>query len=148
LTVTTAVEAVAAGLARGGGNRRDTALHGEGRFAMQPVMVLACGDQELPGGVDAHAVGVCQAGVDLGHQRLQQLVEVGDLGGDLPVAAGQRAQRDLCGAGRASGSVALAAWMASIGSDLPWKRRVLRSGRSISITSMCSACGRRVSPAP
>src|SRR6266545_7546006 len=57
LPVAAPVEAVAVGLAGGGGDRRGAAEHGERCFGDEPVVVVPGGDQELAGDVDADAVG-------------------------------------------------------------------------------------------
>ena len=53
-------------------------------------MVLAGRDQQLAGGVGTDAVDSDQGGVDGGDEGFEELVEVGDLDGELLVAAGQR----------------------------------------------------------
>jgi hypothetical protein len=103
LPVAAAVEAVPGGLAGAGGDRGDAAEHGECGLGGEPIMVLAGADQQLAGDLGADAVGGQQAGVDGGDERLEQLVEVGDLDGQLPVAAGQTAQGELDGGDRGRG---------------------------------------------
>jgi hypothetical protein len=52
LAVAAAVESVAVGAARGRGDGGGAAQVGEGGLAMEPLGVVAGGDQQLPGGVD------------------------------------------------------------------------------------------------
>ena len=88
LPVAAAVEPVPGCLAGAGGDRGDAAEHGERGFGGESAVVLSGADQQLPGRVGADAIGGQQARVDGGHEWFEEFVEVGDLGGQLLVAAG------------------------------------------------------------
>src|SRR5690606_21221694 len=79
LPVSSPVEPVAAGPPGGGGQWCGGAEHGERGLRVQPVRVVAGGDEELSGGVGADAEQLDQDRVDLRHQRVDQLIELGDL---------------------------------------------------------------------
>ena len=64
---------------------------------MEPVGVVAGGDEELSGGVGADAVQSDEVRGGRGDERFELFVEVVDLGGELLVAAGDLPQRGLGG---------------------------------------------------
>ncbi len=78
--VTAAVQPVAAGVAAGGGDGSDAQQPGQGGLGVQPVGIVAGGDQQLPGGVDPDAVDPGQGRCGGGDQDGQVSVEGGDLG--------------------------------------------------------------------
>src|SRR6266498_420963 len=91
LPVAAAVEAVAFGLAAGGGYRGYPAQRGEGCLGVQPVGVVATGGQQLGGGFHADTSHGQQVGSGLFDQGSELGVGVGDFGGECLVASGQAA---------------------------------------------------------
>ena len=87
--VPAAVEAVSVGLAAGGGDRCGAAEVGEGGFGAQPVGVVAGGDQQLPGDVGPTPTQGGSMPGAVAATSGRGVVEVGDLGGELLMAAGQ-----------------------------------------------------------
>lgn len=94
MPVPAAIEPVTLVQARRGRQRRDTAELGEAGLAAQTGWVVPAGDQELGGVLDAEAERIQQAGGQFPDQRLDQVIEVGNLVIELEVAAGQGLQRD------------------------------------------------------
>lgn len=96
LAVSASVESVLVGAAREG-RRGDAAEHREGRRGTEPGSVLAGGDQQLPGDIDANAMELQDIGIDRGDQRARIGIEAVDLLAQVAVAAGQEMQRLLEG---------------------------------------------------
>ncbi len=80
LAVPAAVEAVPAGLSRGGRDRGDCAQVRPGGLAAQPLRVVPGGDQQQGGGIGADAVQAEQARRAGGDQRDDELIEAPELG--------------------------------------------------------------------
>ena len=102
LSVAAAVESVAVGPPGAGGDRGGAAQGGEGCLGADSVGVVAGGDEQGGGGDDAVALGGEHRRGGAGGQCAQLGVDVGDLVGQDPVAAGQAAQ---CPRGRRCGGV-------------------------------------------
>jgi molybdopterin biosynthesis enzyme len=103
-SVSAAVEPVPGRPARRSRQGRHAAQHREGGLVGEAVGILAGRDEHLPGHVGTDAFECEQPGVDLGHERTEQLVEIGDLDAERPVAPSKRAQRDLGGRARIAGT--------------------------------------------
>jgi hypothetical protein len=95
---------VALGHAGGGGQWGDAAEHGEACFGAQSLVVVAGGDQQLPGDLDADAGAFEQLRRQLADDGLDELIEGGDLVAEFEDAAGEGLQRDAGGAGRVGGA--------------------------------------------
>src|SRR4029450_9253200 len=103
LPVAAPVEAVALGLAGGGGQWGGGAQHREGGFAAQPLGVVAGGDQQLPGGLHADPGRGHELRGELADEGGDELVEVGDLVVEVENAAGGGAGRGGAGGGGGGG---------------------------------------------
>ena len=98
MPVAAAVEPVAAGLAAAGGDGAGAAERGEGLFGVQPVGVVAGGDQQGAGGVGPDAFeGQQVRGQGFG-DAVHALLGLGVPGGEVLDALGQLAQRVAGGA--------------------------------------------------
>ena len=75
LTIAASVEAVAAGLAGGSGERGYTAEHGEARLAGHAVGVVAGRDEDLTSDLRSNAEGLGKARVDVAHESFNGGVE-------------------------------------------------------------------------
>lgn len=94
LSLAAAVEPVALRHAGARGERRDAAEHREAGLAAQPLGVVAGGDEQLAGDLDADPDLLEQSGVELTDELLDRLVQVCDLVVELDDPAGDALERE------------------------------------------------------
>ena len=104
LTIAASIEAVAAGLAGGSGERGHTAEHGEARLAGHAVGVVAGRDEDLTGDLRSDAESLGKARVDATYESFDGRVEGADLSPhrQLDAVAAREAAGDAEAALRAS----------------------------------------------
>jgi hypothetical protein len=78
-TVTAAIEPVSVGASAAGGDRCGAAEVREGGFGLDPVKVVAGGNEYLAGDLGSNSGKGKQGGGDLVHQLMKLLVGFGDL---------------------------------------------------------------------